>query len=100
MAEEPVELAEAVGPEALIGSQPFVGAGQRARLEPADMGSAADFAADETGAFEHLDMLGGACERDRERLGKLADRALAEREGVKHSPTRVVAQRVEDHIQT
>ena len=71
LAQEPVERIEAVGPEAFVEAQPFVGAGERPGLEAAEMGAAAHLAADQAGVFQRLDVLGGGGERHREGLGEL-----------------------------
>ena len=63
------------------------------------MGAAAHLAADQAGILQRLDVLGGGRERDREGLGKLADRALAVGELAQHPPARGVAEGVEDGVQ-
>ena len=60
------------------------------------MGAPADLAADQAGALQHLDVLGGGRQRDGEGLGELADRALAVGELRQHPPAGRVAEGVED----
>ena len=99
LAQEALEDVEPLGPEALVEPQPFVGAGERSGVEAAPVGAAAHLPADQSGLLERLDVLGGRRERDRERLGELADRARAARELAQHPPPRGVAQRVKDGIE-
>ena len=75
-----------------------MGAGERPGIEPAQMGAAAHLAADHPGIFQHLDVLGGGRERDREGCGELAHRPLAAGKLAQHLPPRGVAQRVENGI--
>ena len=63
------------------------------------MRAAAHLAPDQPGVLQRLDVLGGGCERDRERLGELAHRPLAAGEVAKHPPPRGVAERVKDGVQ-
>ena len=96
LAQEPVENVEPRGPEALIEGEPLVRARERAGIEAADMGAPAHLALDQAGAFKNLDVLRGRRQRHGERLGKLADGALAGGEFEQHAPAGGVAQRVED----
>ncbi len=99
VAEQPFENIEAVGPEALIMSEPFVRAGERAGIEPADMGAAAHLAPDQAGMFERLDVLGRRRQRDGEGLGELAHRPFAVRKRAQHATSCGVAKRVEDGVE-
>ena len=63
------------------------------------MGAAAHFAADQAGALERLDVLRGGGERNLERLGELADRALAAGEVAQHLAAGGVTERVEDGVE-
>ena len=96
LAEEPFELVETVGPEALVEAEPLVRLRERSRFEAADMGAPAHLAADQTRALEHLDVLRRSRQRDRERLGELPDRAVAVGQLPQHPPPRGVAEGVED----
>ena len=63
------------------------------------MRAAAHLAADQPGALQRLDVLGGGVERDREGLRQLADRPLAAGKLAQHPPARRVAESVEDGVQ-
>ena len=91
-AQEPFEHIEPVGPEALVEAQPLVGAGERSGVEAAQVGAAADLATDQPGVLQHLDVLGGGRERDREGFCQLAHRSLAAREVAEHLPPRGIAE--------
>jgi hypothetical protein len=98
-AEQPFELVQTFGPEALVKAQPLMGAGERSGIEAAEMRAAAHLAAEQPGVLQHLDVLRSGRERDGERFGKLADGALAAGEIAKHVPARGVAEGVEDGVQ-
>ena len=72
-----IEPIEALRPEAAVVAEPFGGRGQRRRVEAhgAELGAAA--ARDETGAFQHLQMLGDGRLAEIERRHELVDRGLA-----------------------
>lgn len=72
--------------------------GERAGIEPAEMRSPADFAANKASAFQHLDMFRGGGERHGIRFGQLPDRALALRQLLQHMATGGVAQSVENGV--
>jgi hypothetical protein len=93
-AKEPFEDIQPAGPEALVGTQPLVGAGKRPRIQSAEMGSPSDFAPNETGRFQHLDVFGGGGKRYGERLGQLADRPFTVRELGQHAAARFIAKGV------
>ncbi len=63
------------------------------------MGAAAHLAADQPGALQRLDVLGGGRERHREGFGQLADRSFAVGEFAQHPPARGVAERVKDGVE-
>ena len=73
-----------------------MGALERSGVEAAEMGAPTHLAADQSGAFQHLDVLRGRRERHGKRLRKLADGSLAGGEFEKHSSASGVAQRVKD----
>src|SRR5215212_352565 len=77
LAEKAFENVQTVGPEALVEAQPLVSAGERSRVEAAQMGAAAHLATDQPGVFQRLDMLRGGRERDREGFRELAYRSFA-----------------------
>ena len=60
------------------------------------MGAPAHLAADQPGAFEHLDVLGGCRERDGEWLRELADRPFSAGKFAQHPPACAVAKGVKD----
>ena len=99
VAQKPFEHVEPIGPEALIEAQPFIGAGQRAGIEPAIMGATAHVAPNQPRIFQSLDMLGGRGERYREGLGQLADGAFATGKIAQHPPPSRIAQRMENIIE-
>ena len=68
---------------------------QAAQLHPPDLA-----ARDQTGAFQHLHMLGGTGEAHRERLRQFADRLFAEREIGEHAPPSRVGEGVECGIES
>ena len=76
-----------------------MGARERAGFEAAHVRAAAHLAADQAGVLQRLDVLGGRGERDRERLGKLPDRALAVGEIAQHLAARAVAEGVEERVE-
>src|SRR5215467_3753101 len=98
-AEEPFEHLQPVGPEALVEAQPLVGAGEWAGGEAAQMRAAAHLAPEQPGVLQHLNVLRGRGERDREGGRQLADRARALSEFVQHLPARGVAEGMKDGIQ-
>ena len=73
-----------------------MGAGERSGVEAAEMGATTHLAADQPGVLQHLDVLRGRRERDREGFRELADRSLAAGELAKHPPARGVAEGVKD----
>src|SRR5690606_26432297 len=99
LAQQPLQLIQTTAPEALVKSQPFMGAGQRTRYEAAEMRAPAHVAADQASAFQRLDVLGGCGKRDGEGFGKLAHRALAIRKLAQHAPPRRIAEGVENGVQ-
>lgn len=76
-----------------------MGAGERPRLEAAEMGAAAHLAPDQPRFLQRLDVLGGGLQRDRERLGQLAHGPFAAGKIAQHLPACGVAQRVKDGIE-
>src|SRR5690606_39789620 len=75
--QKPRQDVEPVGPETLVEGQPLMGAGQRSRLQSAEMRAAAHLAPDQAGIFQHLYVFGSGCQRHVERLGQLRHSALA-----------------------
>jgi len=73
--EELLQEVEATGPEALVGGEPLVSGGKGGRIEPAEMGAAANFAPYETRAFQRPDVLRSGSERYVEGTGEFADAA-------------------------
>jgi hypothetical protein len=98
-AEEAFEHLQPVSPEALVEAQPLVGAGERAGGEAAQMRAAAHLTPEQPGVLQHLDVLRGRRERDREGGRQLADRARALGEFVQHPPACGVAEGMKDGIQ-
>lgn len=99
LAEEPLEQIQVFGPEVLVEAQPLMRSGKRSGGEAAQMSAAAHLATDQSGMFQHLDVLRGSLERDCEGFRKLAYRSLATGERTKHPPARGVAEGVKDGIQ-
>ena len=75
-----------------------MGAGERTRIEPADMRAPPHLAADQAGMLQHPYVLGGRRERHRKGFRELAHRALAAGEIAQHLPPRGVAERVEHRV--
>src|SRR3546814_488837 len=80
-------------------ADPFRAGVQGACVEVAGVHAALHFAVDQAGAFEHLDVLGGAGERDLERRGKLADGARLPGERLQHGAPRRIGEGLEHAIQ-
>ena len=95
-AEELFEHIQTLGPEALVEAQPLVRALERSWIEAAEMGAPAHLALDQSGAFEHLDVLRSGRKRHCKGLGELADGSLTGGKLEKHLPARGIAQRVKD----
>src|SRR5919112_1718724 len=97
--EDSVERVELLVPVALVEPQPLVRAGQRARIEPAEVPPTHHGAPDETCSLEDLQVLGGRGQRHLQRLGQLADGQLPIGQPAEHVPSRVVRERVEHRVQ-
>src|SRR3546814_4419059 len=80
-------------------ADPFRAGVQGACGEVGGVRAAMQWAVDQAGAFEHLDGLGGAGERDLERRGKLADGARLLGEGLQHGAPRRIGEGLEHAIQ-
>ena len=63
------------------------------------MGAAADLAPEKPGLLQHLDVLRGGRQRDREGLRQLAHRALAAAEIAEHPPPGGIGEGVEDGVE-
>ena len=98
-AKEPFERVQTTGPEALVKTQPLMSAGKWSRVQAAQMGTAAHFAADKSGVLKRFDMFRGSRERNSEGFRELAYRSLAQGEFAKHLSARGVAEGVKDGIQ-
>src|SRR5262245_61471467 len=98
-AEEAFEHLQPVGPEALVEAEPLVGAGERAGGEAAQMRAAAHLAPEQPGVLQHLDVLRGRRERDREGGCQLADRTRTLGEVAQHLPARGVAKGMKNGIE-
>src|SRR5918993_1656917 len=97
--EDPAERVELLAPVALVEPQPPVRAGQRSRIEPADVPPTHHGAPDETCSLEDPQVLGGRGQRHLQRLGQLADGQLPICQPAEHVPSRVVRERVEHRVQ-
>ena len=93
------EGVQTIGPESFVGGEPFMCARQRAGVEAAQMGPAAHLAPDHPSLLQHLDVLRGGGERDREGLGELAHRALARAQLAQHPAAGGIAQGVKDGVE-
>jgi hypothetical protein len=63
------------------------------------VGSAIELAAQETGAFQDLDVLRSPGQRHGKRRRQLADAALSHGEATEHRAARWIGQRVEDPVE-
>src|SRR4051812_42697967 len=95
-----LEPVEPDGPEFLPLVEPALGLGERPGLKAAEVRPADLLARNQPGGFEHFHMLRSAGEAHRKRLGKRADRSLAERQLREHPAPRRIGERVEDNIES
>src|ERR1043166_2001034 len=79
--------------------EPLIGLAYRARLDPAMVLSATDFAAQKSSTFQHHHMLGNGIEGHGEGLGDFLDGGRTMAKGAKDGATRGIPQRTEDTIQ-
>src|ERR1700730_8762270 len=93
------ERIQALSPELAVIFQPQVGFTQRARIDRAVMFPAPYFAAHETHAFEHHNVLGNCIQRNRKGLGDLVDRGRTFSKHPQNRATCGIAERREDAVQ-
>src|ERR1700677_4365800 len=94
---EPIEPAL---PFDASGVEPLLGFAERLGLDPAGADAAGLLADDETGPFEHRQMLGDRGKRHRERAPELADAGRAERKPLDHRPPRGIGERMKREIES
>jgi len=79
--------------------EPGVGATERAGTKAAEVLSAVDFAAHQTGALEHHQMLGNGVEGDRKGSAEFGDRGGLARKPLKDGAARGIGDGREDEVE-
>jgi hypothetical protein len=86
-------------PESAVVLDPTGGFLHGLRREPAAMDAAIDFAAQQSGGFQHAKVLGDCRKRHIEWLGEFADRGFALRQAGEDGAAGVVGESAEDGIE-
>ena len=98
MFEVGLEAIETAGPEVFVIGKPFLRCPETGGIEADHAATSFAFAADQFGAFEHVEVLGDGSERHAVGLGDLADCLLAAGNVAEDGAAGSVGQRVEDGI--
>lgn len=99
VAQQGFQGVEPLRPEALVMREPAMRLCEPRRLEPTVMDPSGNAPTKQTGAFEHLDVLGGPGQGNGEGLGQLGHAPLTFGQTKEHGAARRVGERVEHGIE-